>query len=191
MVFVGAFIGGAATSAQAANLIVNGGFEAPVVAAGTYSLFSVGQAFYGWTVTGDSGNVALTSTTFTQNSFVFPAHGGHQWLDLTGTSNTPTGVRQTVATTVGSQYRLAFWVGNIYNPNGIFGTSSTVNVFANGQLLTSVLAIGGSGSNTQKWQGFTATFTATASSTTISFINADPGYDTQNGLDDVSLALVP
>jgi hypothetical protein len=117
------------------------------------------------------------------------AHGGQRWLDLTGSTQSPTGVKQRVATTVGKKYRLGFWVGSAFY-GGILGTSSTVNVFANSQLLTSVLADNAHGGE-MTWQPFSVTFTATATATTFAFINADPGNDSLNGLDDVSLTLVP
>ena len=56
-----------------------------------------------------------------------------QWLDLTGgTSNQQVGVAQSVKTRPGASYRLSFAVGNVVDPAGVFGTSSTVNVLVNG-----------------------------------------------------------
>jgi len=40
---------------EATNLIENGGFETPVVPAGSFTLFSHGQAFTGWKVVGTGG----------------------------------------------------------------------------------------------------------------------------------------
>jgi hypothetical protein len=168
------------------NLIHNGGFEKPVVPAGSFQAFSTGQTFKHWTVMGASGNVAIVSGTFTQNGFSFPAKSGKQWLDLTGTSNTPTGVSQAVATTPNATYTLRFSVGNVYDPTGIFGTTSTVNVFVNGtHKLTATNAL--HATPTQAWQSFTLHFTTTSATTTIAFVNGDPPNDTNNGLDAISL----
>ena len=113
------------------NIVTNGGFELPVVATSSYQLFPVGQHFSGWRVVGAPGNVAVISGAFQQSGLTFLAKAGKQWLDLTGVSNTKTGVAQTVRTVRGSNYRLTFSVGNVYDPGGIFGVTSTVE-FLNG-----------------------------------------------------------
>jgi Protein of unknown function (DUF642) len=174
-------------SGAAANLCQNGSFEKPVVSPGGYLVFSTGQSFGGWQVVGASGNVAPVSATFTQNGLSFPARSGKQWLDLTGNSNTATGVSRTVATTVGTSYTLSFAVGNVYDPGSIFGTTSTVDVLVNGAQVLAATNTLGPGSAAQVWKHFSKTFTATGSATTISFINGDPTSDTSNGLDAVKL----
>ena len=185
-----ALFGSAAGAAQATNLIVDGGFESPVVPSASYTLFDLGQTFSNRVVVGKQGNVAIVSGSFTQNGFIFLAHSGQQWLDLTGTSNTPTGVEQKVVTNPGHVYELNFWVGNVYDPGGIFGTSSRVHVYVDGLLLATALNTEGKGTDTQIWRGFAVKFTAKRSETTITFINGDPSDDTSNGLDGVSLELV-
>src|SRR5579859_1637310 len=84
-----------------ANIGLNGSFERPSAPLGSFALFSTGMTFAHWKVIGASGNVGVVSGTFTQNGFTFPAGCGAQWLDLTGTTNTPTGVQQVLATTQG------------------------------------------------------------------------------------------
>jgi hypothetical protein len=189
-ILIAAVVAGLAapTTAWAAttNLIHNGGFEKPVVPAGGFQAFSTGQTFTQWTVMGASGNVAIVSGTFTQNGFKFPAKSGKQWLDLTGTSNTATGVSQAVATTPNATYTLRFSVGNVYDPTGIFGTKSAVNVFLNGtHVLKATNAL--HATPTQAWKSFTLHFKATSATTTIAFVNGDPPNDTNNGLDAISL----
>jgi hypothetical protein len=175
------------SAAHGATLIRNGSFELPVVPAGGYETFSPGQAFPGWSVVGAPGDVGVVSGTFTQNGFDFPARAGRQWLDLTGLSQTATGVAQTVRTTPGAAYTLVFFVGNLVNPTGIFGVSSTVNVLVNGTQVFSATNSRGTGQTKMVWQKFTTTITATSSRTTISFVNGDLSGDTLNGLDAVSL----
>ncbi len=176
----------AVSAPSQAQLISNGSFETPVVPSASFQGFGTGSSFGGWTVVGASGNVAVVSGSFTQNGFNFPAQSGAQWLDLTGTSNTATGVQQTIATVIGSTYSLSFWVGNIVDPNGIFGTTSTVAVLVNGTALASATNTG-AGSPTQAWQQFTRSFTATSTLTTLTFLNGDPSNDTSNGLDNIVL----
>lgn len=121
-----------------------------------------------------------------------PDKAGAQWLDLTGANlNQATGVQQTVKTVPGTSYRLKFSVGNVVNAGGPFGVSSAIDVQVDGVTLMTASHTGGSPVELS-WKGFSLTFTATSSKTTIAFINADPLADNSNGLDGVSLtALAP
>jgi uncharacterized protein DUF642/PEP-CTERM motif-containing protein len=178
-----------------ADLITNGSFESPVVPVGSFTSFGSGSTLIpGWTVVGAAGGVAIVNTTFSQECCTFPAEAGSQWLDLTGVNtNSVEGVEQTVATAAGTQYTLSFWVGNVDDPGGIFGTTSTVDVRVGG--LSGTLLGAFTNSSTEKgtleWEKFTTSFTATGSSTTLDFLNADPGNDNSNGLDNVSLVAGP
>jgi hypothetical protein len=176
-----------ACATSGASLITNGSFELPVVTSGSYQEFSTGDALSGWTVTGAPGNVDVISTTFTSGGFSFPAEDGSQALDLTGTSNSSTGVSQTVSTTPGVTYQLSFWVGNVVNPGGAFGTTSTVDVLVNGMQLLAAENTQGAGTTTLNWQQFAMQFTAASSATTVVFLNADPSSDTSNFIDHVVL----
>lgn len=111
-----------ATPALAAtNLVVNGSFSSPVVGPGSDQFAATGTTFLGWRVVGATGNVAVMSGTFAQNGYTFDADGTSQWLDLTGISNSATGVEQTISTVNGLRYTLRFATGNTVNPGGIFG----------------------------------------------------------------------
>jgi Protein of unknown function (DUF642) len=177
-----------ATPAQAsANLIVNGDFSSPAVAVGNYSLVSTGSSLSGWRVVGAPGDVAVMSGTFVQDGFTFDAEGQPQWLDLTGISNSATGVEQSVPTEIGVRYVLRFSVGNVYDPGGIFSVSSTVAVSLNGVPLITVTNSRGKGSTRQVWESFQTSFVATTTVSVIEFLNKDPSDDTDNGLLDVRL----
>ncbi len=169
----------------ATNLLKDGGFEKPVVPSKSYDVFSTGQTFSKWTVIGVTGNVGIVSGTFTQNGFAFPAKSGKQFVDLTGLSQTATGLSQTVATIADAKYTLVFWIGNVYDPTGIFGVSSTVKVLVNGRHVFS--ATNSKKSTTQVWRKFSTTIKATSRRTKIALVNGDPANDTNNGLDDVEL----
>ncbi len=188
--------GSAAVKAFAAtqrNLIVNGSFESPAVSPGSYQLYTPGQRFRGWSVVGPAGsNMAMISGTFTQNGLRFDAHSGKQYVDLTGTSDLVNhnlaGVSQTVATAPGARYRLTFWVGNVVNPGGIFGTKSTVEVTVGGKRVLLAKTAVGAGATSQAWQQFHLSFKASTARTTLAFLNYDVASDTSNGLDSVALA---
>jgi hypothetical protein len=83
------------------------------------------------------------------------------------------------------KYKLVFWIGNVYDPNGIFGVSSTVNVLVNGQQVFA--GTNSRKSTTQVWKQFSTTITAASSKTKIALMNGDPANDTNNGLDNVEL----
>jgi hypothetical protein len=88
------------SSAQAAvpsgSLIVNGSFEAPVIA-GSFQLFS---SIPGWGPTGSCGNIEIDRNAFGA------AADGNQLVELNTTC--VNGVSQVVATTPGASYSLAF-----------------------------------------------------------------------------------
>lgn len=176
-----------ASTGTVRNLIKNSGFETPIVPNGGFLLFYKGQTFSNWTVVGATGNVGPCSGTYRARGFSFPAHTGKQWLDLTGISNTATGIAQTVNTTPGAQYTLSFWVGNVVDPSKYWGVTSTVDVLVNGTQTFSATNSLGTGQSKLVWEKFTTTVTATSSATTIAFMNHDPRTDNSNGLDDVSL----
>ena len=117
-----------------------------------------------------------------------PVHreGRRQWLDLTGSSNTATGVAQTIrAQQPGATYRLSFAVGNVVDPGGLFGVTSTVDVLVNGNRV--LAATNSGGGMTQAWKTFTLPVDPKSDLTTIEFLNGDPGTDNSNGLDAVEL----
>jgi hypothetical protein len=174
-------------AAPSGDLIANVGFEQPIVPNAQFQIFAAGQSFSGWKVVGAAGNVAIVSGGYQQNGFAFPASSGQQWLDLTGSSNTATGVEQSIPTTPGTEYHLSFSVGNVYDPAGVFGTTSTVTVIVAGRPILSATNSAGRGVKSLVWQRFNTTLRAISAATTVEFINGDPPSDTSNGLDDVSL----
>jgi hypothetical protein len=174
--------------AHAVPLIANGSFETPAVPVGGFTNFLVGGGtLTGWNVIGPAGkHVSIVSGVFGQNGVSFPAEDGSQWLDLTGfNDNSTEGVSQSVATTIGDSYQLSFFIGNTTG-GGIFGTTSTVNVFLNGlPTFTDVNSL--ISPTTLTWEQFTHTFVASGATTTLGFANGDPATDNSNGLDNVVL----
>ena len=185
-ILVTAALATCALPAAAANLIKNGSFETPPSPQGSYAVYAPGQTIGPWTVVGASGNVA-TVYDYNEGGVTWSAHQGKAFLDLTGTCDcgAPSGVSQTVKTTAGQMYKLTFWVGNTYISGQ--GLTSTVDAYIGQKKVLSATNKAGKGSAKEVWHAFSVTFVAKAATTTLSFINADPSGDQQNGLDSVTL----
>ena len=172
--------------AQATGLIKNGGFERPAPPPGGFHNYNPGQRIGPWTVVGN-GNVATVSTTYRTRGYVLNARRGLSFLDLTGLCDcgASSGVSQSVATTPDASYTLSFWVGNAVIPGA--GKKCTVNVYNGTTLLVSAANGHGKHHTHQVWRKFSVTFTATDTTTTLSFINSDKRGDINCGLDVVDM----
>jgi uncharacterized protein DUF642/PEP-CTERM motif-containing protein len=176
----------ASANALGANLLTDGSFESPTVPAGGFSNFGTGTTIGGWTVVGPQASIV--SGSFSQDGISFPAEDGLQWVDLTGDgSNSLEGLQQSVATVPGHTYLLSFWVGNVNNPGGIFGTTSSVDLEINGAPHGTFTNSCASCTSTQAWQQFTTSFVASGATTMVTFLNEDGPADNSNGLDNVVL----
>jgi hypothetical protein len=182
-----------------ANLLVNGGFETPVLPPGGAVAFATGQTIPtsggDWTVIGDPGtSVYLLQDTYFENFNnvgQFNAQEGLNSVDLSGPFNQgPTaGVQQTVAVIPGQEYMLTFWVGLVTpasGPGGVYGGPVTVDVSIDGGPRQSFMNFD-STNNRINWKKFNLVFTATASSTTIAFFNNTAPGTFFTGLDNVDL----
>ena len=170
-----------------ASLLVNCGFELPAAATGGFVLRSPGADVGGWLVIGAPGNVGTLNSAYADAGFSWPAQEGVQTMDLTGNTNTATGVSQAVATLAGEEYELSFWLGNIVDPGGHYGVDSTVSVLVDGSEILKPTNSEGAGTSSLAWRQFVATFTAQGASTTIAFVNADGAADHNNIIDNVVL----
>jgi hypothetical protein len=178
-----------------ANLIVNGGFEDPVLAVGSAVVFTPGQAIGAWTVLGDPGtNVALGQTAYNEpfnDNTLFNAQEGLNELDITGTFNQgpSAGVEQSVATVPGQSYTLSFYVGRAtpcHGPAAPYATPATVDLSIDGGArlsFTNPDVINGM----VDWKPFSLTFTAVGNSTAIAFLNGTAIGNNYAGLDNVVL----
>ncbi len=184
-----------------ANLVLNGSFEDPIVPPGFYTNFpGSSTAITPWTVVGVDS--AVVSTTFSQQGITFQAQHGNQWIDLAGaTGNSQTsGVRQSVATTMGQLYNLSFWVGSAsdvgFNNQGPFFFPTTVDLSINGGARVSytnpnLTPNTAPPSNAINWLNFTTQFVASSSTTTITFFNGGASNNWTSSLDNVSMTAVP
>lgn len=194
-------LGGAAllaVSAQA-NLIVDGGFEVPIANPNTFIKVNGGGMAGAWNVVGS--DVLVIKNTYSEAPpIVFNSQEAVQALDITGAGNTglSNGVWQDVATTVGQEYSLSFWVGRAQGQSGdnryqtpaavrLFVDSTLVNTYTNSNTVT-VGTVG--------WEQFTYTFFAQNATTRVEFLNGvptsgNPGWNNYAGLDDVQMEAVP
>lgn len=173
-------------TALGANLLSDGSFESPTVPVGGFSNFGTGASMGSWTVVGPQASIV--SGSFVQNGISFLAQDGVQWVDLTGDgSNASEGVQQSAATVPGHTYLLSFWVGNVNNPGGIFGTTSTVDLMINGASHGAFTNSCTTCTTAQAWEQFTTSFVATGPTTMVTFLNGDGPADNSNGLDNVVL----
>ncbi len=168
------------------NLVQDPSFETPATPAGGVITYGTGASFGPWTVVGASGDVQTLSKTFQYGGVTFKAKKGAASIDLTGNSQTATGVQQTVATTAGASYKLTFYVGNAVNGSSL-GPTATVNVSIDGTQALAASNSGGAGKTKPNWKRFTVNFTASSGSTALTFLNGDPSSDTYAGLDGIKL----
>lgn len=217
VVFSGLFAIFFAPTTAWAEMIVDGGFENPVLASGGVQAYTPGQSFGGpggWLSLGNPGtSVGILQTSVSEpgnGMTAFNAHAGFNSFDLTGPYNQgpSLGISETVATVAGQGYLLTFYVGTA---TPTFGTSLASFYHDPGTVDLSI--DGGSRlhfTNTSRtngfvnWKQFSYEFIASSSTTTISFFNGTApinnnvnstgiGSNGSNyvGLDDVSLNSVP
>jgi hypothetical protein len=172
-------------AAAQANLLVNGSFEDGTFAPPsnqTVTLAPGATTMPGWVVINDS--IAWIGTG---NPWGLSAFAGDRFLDLSDYSaGAPFGgVAQTFATTPGTEYQVTFSLGS----STFWGRPASLVVSAPG--LSQTFTSPTTGTNND-WQAEMLTFTAAATTTTLSFVGAS-GVN-YIGLDDVSvtaLAAVP
>jgi uncharacterized protein DUF642 len=177
------------SATHASSLLINGSFEnitnfSDNTGQDTMTV-NVGDSttMPGWTVVGQAGRTAAIAWIGPTNPFGLSASNGSYFLDLTGYQNGGPfgGVQQTVATAIGSIYRLTFDLGS----SSSYGTPTGIVAEFNGvhpASFTSTLT----GSN--NWETESVLFTAGSLSTVISLIgNQGNNYI---GLDNVSVNFV-
>ncbi len=156
-----------------ANLVVNGGFEADAIAAGTYGIFT--------TITGWTGAPDLEI----QNRVAGSPFAGDQLVELDTTRNA--GMYQDLATAPGASYAVHFE----YSPRpGVAASSNGIQVLWNGIALAT-LALSGAGNGDTVWAGYDFTAFAPGSMSRLEF-RATGTSDSLGGyLDNVSVTAVP
>jgi hypothetical protein len=160
----------AASPARASDLVVNGSFEQPVVATGS---FLVTTALPGWTVSGVGVEI--------QNNIAFlggTAYDGAQYVELDSTANSC--MQQVVPTIAGQKYTLIF----AYSPRPHqLASTNEVDVKLNGTLIAA-LAQDGTANSHSAWSVQDYAFTA-AGPTTLQFCAAGTSDGVGGWIDDV------
>jgi len=170
-------LGITSTASAATELVVNGGFEAPVIATGTYSFLST---ISGWTLDPSS----LGTSFEVRNNFNTP-YEGNQFIELN--SDNTTSISQNLATTAGDVYELSF----AFSPRPGYA-QNIMRIYWDGALVDT-LSASGVGNTDNAWKVYTYNLTATSSSTHLAFddlleTNVLPGG---SHLDAVSVQGVP
>jgi hypothetical protein len=172
----------AATHANA-NLLTNGSFEMGTLVndGNETQTFSAGPtAIIGWTAVGRQ-----VSWIEAGNPFGITAEDGSRFLDLTAynTGAPFGGVTQTIATTIGNQYDLSFFLGSYTSVWG--GPPVSILASAGG---TSGTFTDSAATTASTWVPFSLLFTATSTSSAITLTGA-AGLE-YIGLDNVDVELV-
>ncbi len=107
----------------AVNLVAGGDFEAPPLGSPGYLVVPAGNYLGPWYV-GNEPTAGVGNNVTLEQFPALPsfnpwltAHGGVQYLDLTGVANQPGSyIEQVMATTPGSYYQLYYWAGSANSP---------------------------------------------------------------------------
>lgn len=166
-----------------ANLLVNGGFELPVVPAGRANQTLTGPGdLPGWRIVRGSVDVVPSLPSDWQ-----PApDGGRQSLDLVGTPGAAT-IEQTFPTQPGQVYVFSGWLSHNYGiPEG------RANVFLNGAFFVQLYHAVPNSREDMKWTFFSYPFRATAATTTLTLADVTNLSDVRGtALDGLSVSLAP
>lgn len=164
-----------------ANLIANGGFEAPTLSSGSWNIIPDTNAALQWLVDWVMPQTGGTLGLEIQNNVAGAPHGVQQHAELDG--DHPVSIMQSIPTIAGKEYTLKFWT----SPRP--GTSDGDNIL---RPILNTVALGadvneGAGGGSTVWTEHTRTFTASGPLANLKF--SDLGTDNSLGiyLDDVSL----
>jgi choice-of-anchor C domain-containing protein len=193
IVAVASFVGTSVVSSAAAapvNLLTNGSFETVSPATTTFLPVSAGDSttIAGWTVVTPSAHDSSNGGVDVVSNSYWNAEDGAYSIDLAGTTGTPGGLYQDVATTAGAQYSLSYWsaVNGDENP----GNTHSLNVTFDGNVVANIQEAGTG--RPLNWVQHTITVTATSASSRVEFDDVTPG-DTNQGpaIDNVSFTAIP
>jgi Protein of unknown function (DUF642)/PEP-CTERM motif len=154
-----------------ANLVVNGGFENPNQAAGTWSIYT---SIPGWTLTPD---VEI------RNAVAGTAYEGSNYAELDTYANSV--ISQTISTIAGAVYEISF----AYSPRiDVPSASNGIEVYFGGLLVGTVT---GTGTSTHTWQLPTYLATATSKTSVLEFRAIGTNDGLGGSLDAVAVNAVP
>lgn len=162
------------TYAAGTNLIINGSFENPNVASGSWQVFT---SIPGWSTEGAGVEI--------RDNIVGTTQFGNQYAELDSHgANSNSSIIQSIVTEIGQSYLLSFYYSPRINQSS---TTNGISVFWNGSLLQDISA---NGSNINVWTLYNFVVTGTGQDT-LKF-KATGIQDTLGGnIDNVALNAVP
>lgn len=162
-----------ATLPVRANLLVDGGFESPAIAYGSYATYA---SLPGWT---GAPNIEV------QNHVAGSPYEGAQFVELDTSANSA--MAQSFASVAGATYRIAFR----YSPRpGVAAASNGIEFLWNGVVLAT-LASNGVGLSDTLWTGYDFTAVASGARSRVGFAAVGTSDSLGGYLDDVVVTAVP
>lgn len=170
-------------TALSAQVVQNGGFENPAVSPPCCNT-APPAVIPNWTVGTGNTNVVIGTYGSTNGNL---AAEGNQYLDLVGQGGTGS-IYQDLSTMIGQTYLLTFdYSHNLFTPSSATSASASVDV---GDLFDIIMHSTGDTSNLD-WQLYSNVFTATDTTTRLTFTNLTGGTNEGVFLDAVSAVAVP
>ena len=154
------------TSMEAhANMVLNGSFEDSTINPGSFTTLNAGSpALTNWNIS--SGSVDYIGTYWT-------AQDGNRSLDLDGGGPGSIQASQSIATIVGQQYLVSFWMAA--NPDGGPNPKTLDVSFGSSGPQPFTFATTGTTKVNMGWELFSFTYTATAALSDLSFVSTTSG----------------
>jgi hypothetical protein len=185
-VMAAAALGFAPMTALSAQIVQNGGFEVTDPPITPPCCNTVPPATIPPWQPGPNGNSNVVLGSF-NSSGPNLAYEGNQYLDLVGQGGTGS-IYQDLTTSIGQVYTLTFaYSHNLFTPTSATSASASVDV---GSLFDTFMHSTGDTSNLD-WRIYSNTFTATGTTTRLTFTNLTGGVNEGVFLDAVSVAAVP
>ena len=173
-----------ATGIANAHLIVDGGFEAGASFSDGVNLSNGDTNLSTWSISGGNGSGAVTWIRNNPTGAPFlTSSEGNYFLNLTRPDSSGwSTLTQSISTVSGATYDLTFDIGASHHRAG----AASVSALAGGTSQTYSIST----SQESAWASKLLEFTATSSTTVISFIGTSPGSTEYTRLDNVSVILI-
>ena len=187
--FIGTSVVTGTAGAAPINLLTNGSFESTPTPTSSFVTALAGDTttIPGWTVVTPSVYASSNGSVDLKSSGYWNPEDGNYSIDLAGSTGTPGGLYQDVATTAGLQYSLSYW--SAVNGDQAPGTTHSLNVTFNGNVVATVQEAGVG--RPLNWVQHTVTVTATSATSRVEFDDVTPGDANQGpALDNVSFSAV-
>ncbi|MEO7146156.1 MAG: DUF642 domain-containing protein [Bryobacteraceae bacterium] len=161
-------------SVRADNIVINGTFETPVIAADNYQYFTNGIP--GW-------QLAWGHSVEIQSGIAGAPYQGNQFVELD--SDGSSGIYQTLSTIPGQTYNLSF----AFSPRPyIPAWENQLGVLWNGNMVADLGPVGGVGVTQTEWSVYNYALKATGESTRLEFEDLGPSDTYGTYIDSVAVS---